>query len=298
MLRRLAVLVPLLACAGPSAEAPGPVPTRLEPRIAAAFDAKYFASTQLSPSECETGARRLHETSADNGWDGLKACIERSRWPRGEFTLLERLTGGFWDEDLQKRPDAPRILARVIALRGGDIEGDIPAIQKTRAPLFTLAAAMRQPEVYKGRYVVVRGALDDVKMDAGKATALMSETSLRATAREVDVGTRYRSEYSSSGSGQADVKTTRYGDTSASGSYSHAGRSESGAVKTRFENERKPTGRQVLGRLPQADPFLEPGKDFVFLARFDGMRAAAEQEKPIAVLTIVGYYKPNALLLE
>ena len=48
----------------------------------------------------------------------------------------------------------------------------------------------------------------------------------------------------------------------------------------------------------QADPFLEPGHDFVFLARFDGMRPAHDEEKPVAVLTIVGYYKPNALLVE
>ena len=74
---------------------------------------------------------------------------------------------------------------------------------------------MKQPDVYKGRYVLIRGALDDLKVDGGKTTALLLETSLRATAREVDVGTRYRTERTESFSGQGELRSTRLGNASA-----------------------------------------------------------------------------------
>ena len=54
---------------------------------------------------------------------------------------------------------------------------------------------------------------------------------------------------------------------------------------------------QALGRLAQADPFLEPNKDFIFLARFDGVRSNAEGDE-VAVISIVSYFQPNALLIE
>ena len=68
-------------------------------------------------------------------------------------------------------------------------------------------------------------------------------------------------------------------------------------MKQKFENERVETGRQAVGRLAQPDPFLEPDKDFIFLGRFDGVRPG-EDEAPVALLSIAGYYRPNALLIQ
>ena len=282
-----------------AAHNPSGAPTRLEavPRPAPIFDGKQFALGQLTPAECETAARQLRQLNPDQAWEGLKACVDRSRWPRGEFTQLERLTGGFWDQDLQTRPDAPRMIARVIALRGGDVEGDIPLAQKSRVPLFTLAAALRQPEVYKGRWVVVRGALKDVRQDGQKAAAMVSETSLRATSREVQVGTVSRRESSSSTTARAEAQTTRFGNARGSATVDSRDRSEFSTVKQKFENERIETGRQAMGKLAQADPFLEPEKDFIFIARFDGVKPG-QDDKPIALLSIAGYYPPNALLIQ
>src|SRR5438477_439836 len=257
------------------------------------FDARAYAADQLSPGECETGARQLRQTSADQAWDALKACVERSRWPRGEFTILERLTGGFWDQDLQARPDAPRLIAKIIALRGGDVEGDIPLAQKSRVPLFTLAAALRQPDVYKGRWVLVRAAVSEMKQNA----AYVRETSLRATAREVQVGPIRRTDHSSSTAVSADVQTTHYGNARGGAQINSSDRTEHSLVKQKFENERVETGRQAVGRLAQPDPFLEPDKDFIFLGRFDGVRPG-EDEAPVALLSIAGYYRPNALLIQ
>src|SRR5438552_14647745 len=298
---RLSIVVLFLTAACATAETPiSPAPARLEivpPRQPPPFDARAFAADQLSPAECETAARQMHQNNADQGWAALSACVERTRWPRGEFTLLERLTGGFWDLDLQTRSDAPRLVARVIALRGGDVEGDIPLAQKSRVPLFTLAAALRQPDVYKGRWVLVRGALSEMKQEGGKTALLLKETSMRATSREVQVGPMSRTDSSSSTSASAQVQTTRYGNASGSANIASRDRTEHSLVKQKFENERVETGRQALGKLPQADPFLEPDKDFLFLGRFDGVRPG-ENEQPVAVLSIAGYYQPNALLIQ
>lgn len=294
MMRTLPILL-CLACA--TAEAPvAAAPSRLEvvpPRAPPPFDARAFAADQLSPADCETAARQIHQNNADQGWGALVGCVERTRWPRGEFTILERLTSGFWDLDLQSRADAPRLVAKVIALRGGDVEGDIPLAQKSRVPLFTLAAALRQPDVYRGRWVVVRAAVSELKANA----AYVRETSLRATSREVQVGPMRRTEHTSTTSASADVQTTRFGNARGSAQVSSNNRTESSMVRQKFENERVETGRQAVGRLAQPDPFLEPDKDFIFLARFDGVRPG-EDDAPVALLSIAGYYRPNALLIQ
>jgi hypothetical protein len=298
----LALPCALLACAAVEpmpTPTPQAGPTRLEasPRPAPPFDAKGFAATQLTPLECEKSARDLYEIKPDQGWAALVACIERSRWPRGEFTHLELLTRGTWDQELQTRPEAPRVIAKIVALRGGDVEGDIPLVQKSRVPVFTLAAALRQPDVYKGRWILVRGALSEIKQDGNKAAALMRETSLRATSREVQEGSISRVDRSNSASARAEVQTSRYGNARGEAQMSSRGRTEYSTVKQRFENERVETGRRAVGRLPQADPFLEPEKDFLFLARFDGVNPGQDQQ-PVAMLSIAGYYQPNALLIQ
>jgi hypothetical protein len=59
------------------------------------------------------------------------------------------------------------------------------------------------------------------------------------------------------------------------------------------------TGRLAVGRLAQADPFLEPEKDFLFLARFDGVNPSRDpQQQAVALLSIAGYYQPSALLVQ
>jgi len=294
-------------------------------RPSQAFDAKAFAARQPSPFDCESSARRLRESSPDQAWAALAACVERQGWPRGDFTSLERIIGGFWDEDLTTRADAPRLIARIIATRGGDVEGDIPLVQKSRVPLFTLAAALRQPEVYKGRWVLVRGALSEIRQDGGRTAAMMRETSLRATAREVQVGNVSRVDSSSNGTYRSDGQTSRNGTARGSAQYSGTGgssqyggsaqysggtrysgssqyssgsRTEYSSVKQKFDNERVETGRLALGRLAHVDPFLEPEKDFLFLARFDGVNPSRDQEQPVALLSIAGYFQPNALLVQ
>lgn len=292
---RAVVLCFLLACATGEPALVPPTPTRLQAVPPRVFDARSFAAEHFTPADCEVGARHIRQDNPEQGWEALRACVDRTRWPRGEFTQLERLTGGFWDQDLQGRPDAPRLIAKVIALRGGDVEGDIPLAQKSRVPLFTLAAAMSQPNVYKGRWVVLRGALGQVQQEGGKSSATLKETSLRATAHDRDVGESRHSSTSARG-GNVEIRR-RDGDSIRMQNGARL-ESESYSSVRRFDNERSETGRQAVARLPQADPFLEPEKDFIFIGRFDGLKPGNDDNKAMAVITLSAYFSPNALMVQ
>jgi hypothetical protein len=302
-MRTTAIALLCAACAGaPPAPEPAPqAPTRLTATpqpVERPFDSKSWVADQATAIECEAGARRIRERSPQQGWEALRACVDKTRFQaRGPFTQLHLLTSGAWDEDLTTRPEAPRLIAKVIALRGGDVEGDLPAAQKSRAPVFSLAAALSQPDVYKGRWLVFRGRIGEVRSEANITTAVVSESSLRSTEKNTPVGLKSRTEQESRFGGSADVRSTHYGNVSGSAQSTSSSRSTSSQVKTSWENEKFVTGRQALGRLAQPDPFLEPNKDFIFLARFDGVRSSSEGEE-VAVLSIVSYFPPSALLIE
>jgi hypothetical protein len=62
------------------------------------------------------------------------------------------------------------------------------------------------------------------------------------------------------------------------------------------------TGVQVLAKLAQADPFFEPGRQFVVLGRFDGVREEEGEEldavTKLALVSVVAYYEPSAHMVE
>jgi hypothetical protein len=273
------------------------------------FNARVWVGWQDTAMDCESSARAMRQSNPQHAWEALRACIEIGRFNRGPFTQIALLTS-YWDDELRTRPDAARVVAQVMANRGGDVDADISRVQKVRMPVFTLKAAMKQPDVYKGRWVIMRARLNDVKMDDKSATAVLAETSLKPAEAIRDSGDVYVSSYSGSrsysgsGTGSGAYSTDRYGSGrgsysyDSSGSYNSSGSSVSGYGKRFYENVVHATGRQALGKLPEADPFLEPNKEFVFVARFDGSRPGSEPNSVVANLTIFAYYFPGALLIE
>jgi hypothetical protein len=281
----LVSLLVLVACAGtrpapedlPDKPAAAPValgPTRsgsVSPGGKSSFNAKVWVSWQDAAADCEASARAMRDSSADEAWLALKACIELGRFNRGPFVQLNLLTT-YWDDELRARPDAVRIVARVIANRGGDVDGDISRVQAIRMPVFTLKAALSQPDVYKGRYVIIRGKLTDVKIEAKSATAMLDEISMKA-ADMMRIGQDAR------------FIATRNNVFKVNDEHRFA------------ENVMNPTGRKVLAKLPEADPFLEPDKEFVFVGRFDGAKPSNDDQK-VGLLNIFGYYRPAALVVQ
>jgi uncharacterized membrane protein YgcG len=288
------------------ASAPVPRPPKQTPST---FNARVWVGWQDTAMDCEASARAMRQSNPQHAWEALRACVEIGRFNRGPFTQIALLTN-YWDEELRARPDAARLVGQVIANRGGDVDGDISRVQRVRMPVFTLKAAMKQPEVYKGRYVLLRARLFDVKMDEKSATAMLAETSMKPAEALRDSGDLYVSSSNSSGgsshsgTGSGAYSTDRYGSGrgsygyDGSSSYNGSSSSSSGFAKRFYENVVHATGRQALGRLPEPDPFLEPNKEFVFVARFDGARPGSEPNSIMAQLTILTYYLPGALLLE
>ena len=298
----------------PVPTAPGPAPTETAassgaPQRPSTFNARVWVGWQETAMDCEASARAMRQSNPQHAWEALRACIEIGRFNRGPFTQIALLTS-YWDDELRVRPDAPRVVGQVIANRGGDVDGDISRLQRVRMPVFTLAASMKQPDVYRGRYVIVRARLFDVKMDEKNATAMLAETSMRPAEALRDSGDVYVSTYSSSSahrgssSGSGAYDTDRYGSgrgsysSSGESGYSSSGSSTYGRAKRYYENVVNATGLQALGRLPEADPFLEPNKEFVFVARFDGARPGNTPNSLMASLSIITYFLPGALLLE
>jgi hypothetical protein len=298
------------ACATPP---PPPPPPRVEsppelhaqPRVNAPgtrFDRVAFAAPIFTPRDCAEQAKLVYRDSPENGWAGLRGCVERGSFPRGNFTDLKGVLAGPWARSLPTLSDAPQVLAQLIALRGGDIDGDLKVIQSARVPLFSLRAAMENPDSYKGRQIVFLGEIKKVAVGKTDTSFHVAETHLQGSIVESEVAgyrTRRESSYRVQGTIGADCRTGTRGESfSATGSYSGS----STTTRTTYENLARPTGRAAIVRLGVPDPFFEPGKTYVFLARFDGARKSpgAEYEPPTstAVLTVLSYFPPSPMLVD
>lgn len=192
-------------------------------------DPKDHAARALASERCELNGRPLMAVDDEEAWQWLRACVEA-----GRFTALRSLLEGPWDPLLRGRPDAPELLARIIALRGGDVDKDLGLLHARRIPLFALRQAAAQPALYRGHYVVVRARMRPVRADR----VLIDESRL--------VGTR-----------RGAVSWRLVGGWRL-------------PQRRPAPNVEVPTGARALGQLPAPDPFV-PEEPVIVLARFDGL---------------------------
>jgi hypothetical protein len=315
MTRPIAILATLLAScatAAPSGQKePFPVasePLRAQPAAqaapaaapalpaAAAPDPRSTAARIQRADLCEQAARAAQASSRDRAWQLLQACVEK-----GNFTLIKRLLDGAWDKDLQVRSDAAQLIAKVIAARGGDVYGDLNMLRQKRVPIFGLAPAAGHPELYQGRLVLLRARVDDVKAEKGRATVRLAEFALSGQLKDVAGSERYVTRNRSQSSSQWSRSAI-----SGSARRQYQGESEKteGWERTqRTENTPQETGLQALAKLQAADPFFEPGRQFVVLGRFDGVREVpgegeeGEAER-VPVLSVILYVEPSPIIVE
>lgn len=280
--------------AQPAEPTPAPAPTPLPVRREG-FDAKEFAAGFPRANECESAARSLQARAPDQAWAALRACVDHNN-----FTLLRTLVSGAWDRDLQTRPDASILVAKVIATRGGDVEGDLTTLRKRKVPVFSLAAALASPHHYKGQLVIIRARVAQLpSATQGKAAVFVEEMSLGSDVREVELGPGTVRRYSETGYSKGSFNSSR-GREPFEMSGSRSGVVREYETERRAENSSAETGRSAIVRLQKSDPFLEPGREFIFLARFDSVRSVSttEDETPSAVLSLIGYYEPSALVID
>jgi hypothetical protein len=252
-------------------------------------DARAFLARYPTPAACEGAARKLQATNRDDAWLALKVCTEAPG-----FTQLGAVLGGAWTEDLRVRPDAAPLIARVVAQRGGSVEGELRLLHARKVPIFSLASAIDQPETYRGRYVLMRARVADQRSDGERPTLWLVEHGLQSVGSRREVGVAYHSDT---------IVSEAPGANGRAGlSISMREANTQSASERTFDNISDETGREALGRLAAPDPFLETRRDYVILARFDGLRVTSgmttdeEDEGPkMPVLTIVSYHLPQAL---
>lgn len=236
------------------------------------LDPKAYAAKFDRPFLCEEGARRVHKYSKDKGWAVLRSCAEK-----GNFTPIKPLLDSFWEEDLRTRPDASMVLLRIVAARGGDVQGDLDALRRRKIPLWHLGAATEHPEIYKGRMLMVRAEVGDIIAEKNKVTLKLVEKGFTAN-QQWSKGT-YRSV-----------------ETGPRGTYM------AWSEKRDNFNTMRETGLTALAQLKTPDPFLVPGRDFLFLARFDGVRETdgdfGDNAETTPVISIITYIEPAAQVVE
>lgn len=271
-----------------------PVQSELPPDT---FNPSAFTAQYANPATCEREARRYLRSSRENAWAALKSCVEGTH-----FTQLQALLSPEWSQELRSRPEAASVLARVVALRGGSVDGDLKLLHERKLPIFSLAAAIAQPDTYKGRYILIRAQVGDVRSEGEKPTVWLVEQGLGSVGSEQRVGVMRRKDKSSTTAGNLGGQTT-LGSGQVGGTISKDESTRTEDTVITYDNISTETGREALGRMAKADPFLSPGRDFVILARFDGMRTTSgsldeDDDGPrIPVLSIVSYFIPHPLVV-
>lgn len=280
MIRFLSVACVFVVCAACVTTPPPPKMSTAEafaPADSAPVDAAQTRAALGAPKDWARQYRRdidcernAHELKQHNGrevaWTYAVACITK-----GGFTQLESLVD-HWDEELRTRPEAPALIAQILASRGGHLRVDLEILQQKRIPVFDLNSALKQSGAFKGRYLVFVGKISELKEKKGKTELVLLEQALGSeSAMVLSNGRGYGSSGTSSGSGSAKWRSNGVmGSGSASGSYSRSGSSVSGEFEQRVTDVFEETGQEVIAKIKQPDPFLTVDKNLVFLVRFDG----------------------------
>lgn len=261
--------------------APAP-PTAAPSAAMTAEEARSIAEAHDAAHTCEATARALYERNQQRGWAVMNQCIRRS-----DFTDLEGMTSRPWLEHLLAEPELPKLIAHVIAARGGDVQNDLRICRRARVPVFSLKAATAEPDTYQGRLVVVRAAPRGGHKVNGARAVELAETRVMAEPEWVPSGPRT--------SIATETSTSQRGAAGA-GSEGREGwrRSEGQRVEV-LHNVSVETGLGILVDVGE-EPFLESGTDYVVLLRFDGTREAVRgsvlEETPVA--TLLGYFEPSS----
>jgi len=136
------------------------------------------AARVQAPMRCARAAAAWLPAAPDEAWRALWCCVEA-----GRFIALRELLGYDWDGLLRTRHDAPILLARVIAERGGDVETDLALLHDHHIPIFSLPQALARGA--PGTVVMVRGRLSP--------SGLLEETRVASAWRDnLDVATGRR----------------------------------------------------------------------------------------------------------
>lgn len=289
----LAIAVGLVGCV--AVEAPlivGPNPTvvwderepqeMVKPAPMSVDEARSIAFAHDAAHTCELTARTLRAKDKQRGWAVMEQCIGRP-----DFNDLELLLSPPWITEVKKHPDYGSMVAHVIAVRGGDVTYDLRLCRRAKLPVFSLKAAVTEPDSYKGKLVLMRGSARSGRNVGGSRALEIAETRIMAESEWVASGPRAQS--------QSDTEQRDFaGNNVRRGLTDRFSRQENLKVEV-LHNVSVETGLEVLAAVEGDAPFLESGTDYVLLLRFEGTREVVDgsetDDKPMA--TVVGYFEPE-----
>jgi hypothetical protein len=275
--------------AAPETFAPQPVSLPSGP-------ADQIAKTAHRQGDCENLARQYFSTDANQAWAVLRACVDK-----GDFTALRVLLSPPWLTEMKRRPDAPEVIAAVMAARGGDVTSDMEFVRKNRVLLFDLAMASKAGDRLNGRSVVFLAHVGDGKPKQSGYELELAELGFYA---------EFVGEHPVNGLVHKQITTHRVDGslqtTGALGSGSIRGTTHSekssGTFLRFYENTTEETGRMIWAAADMKDPFLVPGRDLVVLARLDRIKDLTEpneQEEPDQrfLVHIEKYWEPSQAMV-
>jgi hypothetical protein len=248
-------------------------------RIALAHDAAHT---------CEQTARAMARKDPERGFAVMEQCIRRN-----DYSDLEGLIEGPWADRVAASPDAAVLLAHVMAVRGGDVENDLRLLRRRKMPVYSLQAALAEPQSYKGRAVILRGTARDGRANGAGRSFRLVETKVMAESHWVTAPRTKRVDVRDDGetAEPAGVDVRR-------GTVQRGGRSQTEKVEVE-QNVSVETGRSLLARIDGDEPSLEPATDYVVVLRFEGERSnpSADGDEGDAEIeasgVVVGYFEPE-----
>ncbi len=250
-------------------------------------EARRIARAHDAAHSCESSARAMARRDVERGWMVMRQCILRS-----DFGNLEQLLESEWSDQVAAAPDAASLLAHVIAVRGGDVEADLRLLRRRKMPLYSLQAALAEPDAYKGRFVLVRGTAKRGRPVDGGREFTLAETKVMAESEWVTApGTsRLTTKFQGATADQPGV------DVKGRGLVEDNQRSETAKVEI-LHNVSVETGRELVARLPSGEPSLEPATDYIVVLRFTGLEPIVNadgdtDDEPVGVVT--DYFEPES----
>lgn len=246
-------------------------------------EARSIALAHDAAHTCEITARALHARDRQRGWAVMQQCVLRP-----DFTDLETLIQAPWIDDLREQAEYATLVGHVIAERGGDVQNDLRLCRRARLPVFSLRAALAEPQAYKGKLVLMRGQPQGGRNVGGARSLDIAETKVMAEGGFVPVGPRTTT--------TTETDTADRTNNSIKPSFSERLRRDEGLHVEVLHNVSVETGLELVANVEGDAPFLESGTDYVLVLRFDGTRTVVEgtgtAEQPVA--TVVGYFEPES----
>ena len=255
-------------------------------------EARKIAAAHDAAHSCEQTARDFARKNVERGWAVMHQCILRN-----DFSDLEILIDGGWAPHVAAADDAASLFAHVIAVRGGDVESDLRLLRRKKMPVYSLQAALAEPDSYRGRFVLVRGTARNGRAAEGGRTFRLVETRVMAESEWVSPPNSARLSTRTSGT----VADQPGIDIKGRGVVENNQRDDSTKVEI-LHNVSVETGRELQARVKSDEPSFEPAIDYVVVLRFEGVREVKVADSDDVVLNtafqqasgiIVDYFEPE-----